>query len=355
MDQMMAKLRVMYVSSGSEVLKETEAHRRSPAGLIEPQQQAQQSAPGSSGASEQARPTTKEPGEIPVEENRPIPLWIVPLSQIDEVMRNEEEYQSKKNAPTPTVVVDVDEENADMNLPISSHLKRRKSMGHSPKEAVQKKESIQEKTVESSSVLPTTTANQPSELLQRTTTNEDKGKAPMEVDPACLTIAPDLVAQPSSTTPTPTQKINVTRNILDSVNQALDARIAAAYAWVDEGLYVRNQDILLATDPRRLRGAMMVNVTEELSKVQSAQKSAEKMLTTQNETIKELRAKNQSLKERVELNKKKRRDMTSVLNEYDERLKVNVVKEFVHSSKFEDGLARVIGPWFKNGFSFCTA
>ncbi|GAB2286458.1 hypothetical protein Dimus_020860 [Dionaea muscipula] len=89
--------------------------------------------------------------------------------------------------------------------------------------------------------------------------------------------------------------------------------------------------------------------------MQSAQKSAEQMVTKQNETIKELRATNQMLKERVELNKKKRKDLTNVLNEYDERLKVNAVKEFVHSSRFEDGLVRVISPWFKNSFSFCTA
>ncbi|GAB2281388.1 hypothetical protein Dimus_015984 [Dionaea muscipula] len=79
------------------------------------------------------------------------------------------------------------------------------------------------------------------------------------------------------------------------------------------------------------------------------------MMTTQSETIKELKAENQMLNERVELNKKRRRELTNVLNKYDERLKVNVVKEFVYSSKFEDGLAKVIGHWFKNGFSFCSA
>ncbi|GAB2299214.1 hypothetical protein Dimus_033285, partial [Dionaea muscipula] len=89
--------------------------------------------------------------------------------------------------------------------------------------------------------------------------------------------------------------------------------------------------------------------------MQSAQKSLEQMVTTQNETIKELRAVNQQLKERVKLNKKKRKDLNNVLNEYEERSKVNAVKELIHSSKFEDGLARVIGPWFKNGFSFYTA
>ncbi|GAB2288270.1 hypothetical protein Dimus_022610 [Dionaea muscipula] len=97
------------------------------------------------------------------------------------------------------------------------------------------------------------------------------------------------------------------------------------------------------------------NVVQELNKMQSAHKNAEKMVTTQSETIKVLKVENQNLKERVETNKKKRKDIDSVLNEYDERLKVNTVKEFVHSSKFEVGLARVIGPWFKNGFSCCTA
>ncbi|GAB2285514.1 hypothetical protein Dimus_019963, partial [Dionaea muscipula] len=94
---------------------------------------------------------------------------------------------------------------------------------------------------------------------------------------------------------------------------------------------------------------------QELNMVQSALKNAEKMVTTQNEKVKELRSENHNLKDRVEYNKKRRRDMTGVLNDYDERLKVNAIKEFIHSAKFEDGLARVIGPWFKNGFSFCTA
>ncbi|GAB2275793.1 hypothetical protein Dimus_010543 [Dionaea muscipula] len=94
---------------------------------------------------------------------------------------------------------------------------------------------------------------------------------------------------------------------------------------------------------------------QELNKVQSALMSVEKMVTTHNETIKEMRVENQNLKERVENNKKKRRYMTGVLNEYDERLKVNFVKEFIHCAKFKDGLARVTDLWVKNGFSFYTA
>ncbi|GAB2294663.1 hypothetical protein Dimus_028859 [Dionaea muscipula] len=267
-------------------------------------------------------------------------------------------------------------------------------------EAVQKKESAQEKAAETSSILPTTDVNQPPEMTQSTTPHEDKGKAPVEVNPTYPTVVPELAAQPSTTTPTPPQKINVSRSILDSINQTPDPRIATAYAWVDEDL-------------RRLRGTMMVNTTEEtllywhldrissrrrickqrrkvreasaygqqhyrengelpklvdthrktistlsmkakidpesravqeLIKVKSAQKSAEKMVTTQSETIKELRAQNQILKEKMEYNKKKRKDMASVLNKYDGRIKVNVVKEFVHSSRFENGLARVIDP-----------
>ncbi|GAB2296620.1 hypothetical protein Dimus_030730, partial [Dionaea muscipula] len=94
---------------------------------------------------------------------------------------------------------------------------------------------------------------------------------------------------------------------------------------------------------------------QELHKVQSAQKSAEQMVSQQSEPIKELRATNQSLKERLDAGKKKRKDLVGVFNEYDGRLKVNVIQEFVHSTMFEDGLAKVIGPWFKNGFSFCFA
>ncbi|GAB2283946.1 hypothetical protein Dimus_018428 [Dionaea muscipula] len=41
-----------------------------------------------------------------------------------------------------------------------------------------------------------------------------------------------------------------------------DERIAASYAWVDEGLYPRDNEILLATDPQRLSRAMMVNLRE---------------------------------------------------------------------------------------------
>ncbi|GAB2281192.1 hypothetical protein Dimus_015796 [Dionaea muscipula] len=71
--------------------------------------------------------------------------------------------------------------------------------------------------------------------------------------------------------------------------------------------------------------------------------------------IKELRAINQMLKEQLEDGKKKRKALVGVLNEYDGRLKVNAIQEFIYSSRFKDGLAKVIGPWFKNGFNFCLA
>ncbi|GAB2271179.1 hypothetical protein Dimus_006023 [Dionaea muscipula] len=93
-------------------------------------------------------------------------------------------------------------------------------------EVVQEKESVQAQTPETSSILPTNAQNQPPELLKETTPSEDKGKALVET---------------------------------------LDARIVVAYEWVDEGLYLRDHDILLVADPRRLRGAMMVNALEVIT------------------------------------------------------------------------------------------
>ncbi|GAB2284080.1 hypothetical protein Dimus_018556 [Dionaea muscipula] len=60
MENMMAKLRAMYRSSGSEVLKPTRS--------VEQEQHAQQCALGSNGDSEEARPITQELRDIPVEE-----------------------------------------------------------------------------------------------------------------------------------------------------------------------------------------------------------------------------------------------------------------------------------------------
>ncbi|GAB2292648.1 hypothetical protein Dimus_026885 [Dionaea muscipula] len=189
---------------------------------------------------------------------------------------------------------------------------------------------------ETSSVLPIQEEHRSSQLLSEIVSEVDKGKAPVEVDPACLTGVSASTAQTSTSTPSPPQGVKVSRSILDALNQIVDDRIAASYVWVDEGLYPRDNEILLGKDPRRLRGATMVNLTES-------------------ETIKELRATNQKLKERLDDGKKNRKTLVGVLNEYEERAKVNAIKEFVHSSIFEGGLARVIGPWFMNDFSFCTA
>ncbi|GAB2268124.1 hypothetical protein Dimus_003103 [Dionaea muscipula] len=111
-----------------------------------------------------------------------------------------------------------------------------------------------------------------SEQARPPTNEPGEGKAHVEVNPTCPTAFPDPTTQPSSATPTPPQKINVSRSILDSINQTPDTRIAVAYVWVDEGLYPRDQDILLATDPRRLRGAMMVNVIEQAEDFQTKEK-----------------------------------------------------------------------------------
>ncbi|GAB2303524.1 hypothetical protein Dimus_037512 [Dionaea muscipula] len=198
----------------------------------------------------------------------------------------------------------------------------------------------------------------------------DKGKAPVEVNPKRPTVVPDSAAQTSSTTPFPPQNVRLSCIILDSINQSVEERITATYAMVDDGLYPRDHTILLGTELRRLTGAMMVNVAaafsqtqlqeeivdlrrdlhgkidaesravQELHKVQTAKKSAEQMATQQSETIKERRDANQSLKERLEDEKNKRKALVGVLNEYDGRLKVNSIQEFIHSTKFEDSLAK---------------
>ncbi|GAB2299867.1 hypothetical protein Dimus_033918, partial [Dionaea muscipula] len=66
MDQMLARLRAMYGSTGSDILEETEAHKRS---LDQQQQhQKQHQASGSSGAPRQASPSPQRSGEVPFEE-----------------------------------------------------------------------------------------------------------------------------------------------------------------------------------------------------------------------------------------------------------------------------------------------
>ncbi|GAB2303243.1 hypothetical protein Dimus_037238, partial [Dionaea muscipula] len=60
----------------------------------------------------------------------PIPVRIVPLNHIDEFLRHIEEPQQKQKPLTLTVVVDVDEKDTHMTVPINSHLKRMKSVCH---------------------------------------------------------------------------------------------------------------------------------------------------------------------------------------------------------------------------------
>ncbi|GAB2292659.1 hypothetical protein Dimus_026896 [Dionaea muscipula] len=129
-------------------------------------------------------------------------------------------------------------------------------------ERLQQQESIQERSAETSSVLLTTEVNQPSTLLKEPATNVDKGKAPVEINPSCPTVVPDTVAKTSLITPLPPTDVRLSCNILDSINQSVEERIAATYAMVDDELYPRDHIILLGTELRRLMGAMMVNVAE---------------------------------------------------------------------------------------------
>ncbi|GAB2283693.1 hypothetical protein Dimus_018189 [Dionaea muscipula] len=100
-------------------------------------------------------------------------------------------------------------------------------------EVVQLQETIQIKAAETSFILLTQEEHQSSQLLSETVSEVDKGKAPVEVDPACLTGVSASAAQTSTSTPSH-----------------------------PKGLYPRDNEILLSTDPRRLRGAMMVNLVE---------------------------------------------------------------------------------------------
>ncbi|GAB2299213.1 hypothetical protein Dimus_033284 [Dionaea muscipula] len=232
MDQMMERHRAMYESTGSKFLEETEAHRR---------HQKSNSSNNNLKNLPQVQVGLLNKQDQPLETLERYHL----KSHIDDLVRNEEEFQRRKNAPTPTLIVYDDEEDADMTVPINSHLKRMKSIGHGPmgakrrkmntltpketsaqkdllkmiptidgaagstaaglsldiiqEEAVQKEETIQAKSAETSFVLPTNVENQPPELIKETTQIEDKEKAPMKA-----ALVPNLVAQTSTTTPTQT-------------------------------------------------------------------------------------------------------------------------------------------------------
>ncbi|GAB2292511.1 hypothetical protein Dimus_026747, partial [Dionaea muscipula] len=94
-------------------------------------------------------------------------------------------------------------------------------------EGMQQQETIQERPAETSSVLPTTDNNSPSELLLETAFKEDRGKAAVDVDSAYPTVVPASVARTSTSIPSPPQSIKETRSIMNSINQSVDARIAA--------------------------------------------------------------------------------------------------------------------------------
>ncbi|GAB2275794.1 hypothetical protein Dimus_010544 [Dionaea muscipula] len=91
-------------------------------------------------------------------------------------------------------------------------------VGLSPKvvqeEAVQEKEGVEKKSAKTSSVVSSTAATQSSEALEKQPTSRTRVK------------------------------------LLWSYR----GKIVVAYAWVDEGALSRDRDILLETDPRRLRG-----------------------------------------------------------------------------------------------------
>ncbi|GAB2268014.1 hypothetical protein Dimus_002992 [Dionaea muscipula] len=309
-----------------------------------------------------------------------------------------EEPQKKTTKPIPTVVVDDDEEDADMTMPISGHLKRMEFVSHGPMGAKRRKMNTPApKEIPAPRELPKMQSTSPevSKSASHSSQHDEEvmdafwdtlprvddttsstaaglspdGKGPAKVDPSCPTGVPTSAAQTSLTTPTPPQNLKVQRSILDSVNEVPDARIAASYAWVDEGIYPRDNEILLATDPRRLRGAMMVNLTEgqklhrengELLKQADTHKNLISSLSVEVEEEKRKREKveektrnmkrwedeedianlqrdlqgkidaesrfvqelSKMLKERLEVGKKKRKDLVRVLNEYEERSKV---------------------------------
>ncbi|GAB2278644.1 hypothetical protein Dimus_013321 [Dionaea muscipula] len=56
-------------------------------------------------------------------------------SRIGEVLEHEREYQRRKVALVPTIIVDDEEEDVDMNVPIKRVMKCMKSLGHRPRQA----------------------------------------------------------------------------------------------------------------------------------------------------------------------------------------------------------------------------
>ncbi|GAB2290114.1 hypothetical protein Dimus_024402 [Dionaea muscipula] len=117
---------------------------------------------------------------------------------------------------------------------------------------------------------------------------------------------------------------------MDSLQRDLDAKIA------NESGAINNLNCnALGPLPR----------THHLAWTRKALKDAEKQVDTQNEVVRGLREEVPRPKDILELNKERRKDMTGLLNEYDERIQVNTIREFINSKPFENGMVRVISPW----------
>ncbi|GAB2296371.1 hypothetical protein Dimus_030492 [Dionaea muscipula] len=114
MKQMMARLRAMYGTIGSDILEETEAHKR------------------------EASPPLQEPKEVPVAEDV-LPLRSIRLEDVIKYCEPPQQQKQQQQAPIPTVVIKESEEDEDMTIPIRCHLKRRKSVGHDPMGVKRKK------------------------------------------------------------------------------------------------------------------------------------------------------------------------------------------------------------------------
>ncbi|GAB2281191.1 hypothetical protein Dimus_015795 [Dionaea muscipula] len=132
-------------------------------------------------------------------------------------------------------MIDDAEEDADMTIPIKSHLKRMNSVVHGPmgakrrklemlalpqkelphQEELPKMKSTNSKVSKSASLSSQHDEEEPA-------INVDKGKAPVEVNPSCPTAVPETAAKTSSTTPLPPTDVKLSRIILDSINQSVE-------------------------------------------------------------------------------------------------------------------------------------
>ncbi|GAB2268772.1 hypothetical protein Dimus_003717, partial [Dionaea muscipula] len=67
-----------------------------------------------------------------------VPLWSIRLEDVIKYCEPPQ-HQKQHQAPIPTVIIDDAEEDADMTMPIKSHLKRMKFIGHGPMGAKRRK------------------------------------------------------------------------------------------------------------------------------------------------------------------------------------------------------------------------